>query len=157
MEKMIMVKSASDCTLVISIPELNLRKVWNKRGMKLPISESVLMQACYYLSVETLIKDGDLVVEDKDFLVNAGFMSAEEIENLVELTESYMARLIKNMPLAEAKKEIHKLSKSQIDEVTEYAISHYVDLNMDRVDFLSQLSGKNIMKAITNYKAAQEG
>jgi len=157
MEKMIMVKSASDCTLVISIPELNLRKVWNKRGMKLPISESVLMQACYYLSVETLIKDGDLVVEDKDFLVNAGFMSTEEIENLVELTESYMARLIKNMPLTEVKKEVRKLSKSQIDEVTEYAISHYVDLNMDRVDFLSQVSGKNIMKAITNYKAAQEG
>jgi hypothetical protein len=157
MEKMIMVKSASDCTLVISIPELNLRKVWNKRGMKLPISESVLMQACYYLSVETLIKDGDLVVEDKDFLINAGFMSAEEIENLVELTESYMARLIKNMPLSEVKKEIRKLSKSQIDEVTEYAISHYIDLNMDRVDFLSQVSGKNIMKAITNYKAAQEG
>ena len=101
MEKMIMVKSASDCTLVISIPELNLRKVWNKRGMRLPINESILMQACYYLSVETLIREGDLVVEDKEFLVNAGFMSAEEIEDLVELTDAYMARLIKAMPLAE--------------------------------------------------------
>ena len=152
-----MVKSASDCTLVISIPELNLRKVWNKRGMRLPINESILMQACYYLSVETLIREGDLIIEDKEFLVNAGFMSAEEIEDLVELTDAYMARLIKAMPLAEVKKSVAKLSKSQIDEVVEYAIEHYTDLSMDRIDLFSQISGKNLMKAIANYKAAQEG
>ena len=48
------------------------------------------------------------------------------------------------------------MSRSQIDELAEYAITHYQDLMMDRIDLLSKLSGKNIMGAIKNYKAAQE-
>lgn len=157
MEKMIMVRSASDCTIVISIPEIGLRKTWTKRGMKLPISENLLMQACYDPAVIYLVRNGRLVIEDKEFLINAGFMSEEEIENLVELTDAYVARLIKNMPLSEVKKEIAKLSKPQINEVANYAITHYTDLNMDRVDLFAKASGKDIMRAIANYKAAQEG
>jgi hypothetical protein len=41
--------------------------------------------------------------------------------------------------------------------VANYAIAHYIDLNMDRVDLFTKVSGKNIMSAIANYKAAQEG
>ena len=154
--KFIMVKSASDCTVVVSIPEMGLRKTWTKRGMRLPIEETLLMQACYNPAVEYLIRSGSLVIEDKEFLINAGFMSKEEIDNLVELTDAYIARLIKNMPLQELKREIGKLSRTQIDEVVNYAIAHYTELGMDRVDFFSKISGKDMMKAIANYKAAQE-
>ena len=48
------------------------------------------------------------------------------------------------------------MSRSQIDEVIEYAITNYNDLMMDRVDFFTQISGKNIMAAIKNYKDAME-
>jgi hypothetical protein len=124
--------------------------------MRLPVDESLLMQACYNPAVEFLVRSGNLVIEDKEFLVNAGFMSKEEIDDLVELTDAYISRLIKNMPLQELKREIGKLSHSQIDEVVNYAISHYTDLSMDRVDLFSKISGKDMMKAIANYKAAQE-
>ena len=154
---MSMVRSASDCTVVISIPEIGLRKVWTKKGMRMPVAESLLMQACYNEYVEALIKNGDLIIEDNAFLIDAGFMSEEDIKNLVELTDQYLLRLIKNMPLTEVKKELAKLSMSQIDEVANYAIAHYIDLNMDRVDLFTKISGKNIMRAIANYKAAQEG
>jgi hypothetical protein len=33
---------------------------------------------------------------------------------------------------------------------------NYTDLMMDRIDLLSKASGKKIMEAIKNYKAAQE-
>ena len=155
--KMIMVKSASDSTLVVFIPELGLNKTWTKKGMRLPIARDILMQACYDDSVMGLIASGMLVIEDKPFLIEAGFMSEEQIDNLVELTETYLRRLIKNMPLSELKKEVTKLSRSQIEEVANYAIEHYTDLAMDRVDLLAKISGKDMMQAIANYKAAQEG
>ena len=155
-KKMIMVKSASNNTVVVYVPTLTLHKVWTKRGMKLPISSDILMQACYDPSVEYLIRHGILVIEDKEFLVEAGFMSEEEIDNLVELTDAYVQRLIKNMPLSEVKAEIKKLSPNQIAEVVNYAITHYMELSMDRVDLFSKISGKDVMKSIANYKAAQE-
>ena len=155
-KKMIMVKSASNNTIVVYVPTLTLHKVWTKRGMKLPISSDVLMQACYDPSVEYLIRHGILVIEDKEFLIEAGVMSEEEIDNLVELTDAYVQRLIKNMPLSEVKAEIKKLSPNQIAEVVNYAITHYMELSMDRVDLFSKISGKDVMKSIANYKAAQE-
>jgi hypothetical protein len=60
------------------------------------------------------------------------------------------------MPLVEVKKELAKMSASQLEEVANYAILNYQDLVMDRVDILSKASGKNILAAIRNYKAAQE-
>jgi hypothetical protein len=155
-KKMIMVKSASNSTLVVFIPELNLNKAWTKKGMRLPIDRDVLMQACYNDGVINLVSSGRLIIEDKEFLIEAGFMSAEQIEDLVELTDAYMQRLIKNMPLSEVKKEVVKLSQAQIEEVVNYAIMHYTDLAMDRVDLFSKISGKDMMQAIANYKAAQE-
>jgi hypothetical protein len=43
----VMVKSASDWTLVVNVPHLNLRRVWNKRGQKYPIDRAALVQAYY--------------------------------------------------------------------------------------------------------------
>lgn len=60
------------------------------------------------------------------------------------------------MPMSEVKREVAKMSRAQIEELAEYAIVHYNDLAMDRVDFLTQVSGKNILIAIKNYKDAME-
>ena len=49
------------------------------------------------------------------------------------------------------------MTQTQIEELADYAIVHYNELMMDRIDLLSQASGKKIMEAIKNYKAAQEG
>ena len=155
-KKMIMVKSGTNCTVCVSVPELNLRKTWTKKGTRLPIDRDILFQACYDRGVETMIREGILIIEDRDFLIEAGFLTEEEMDNLVEITDAYVQRIIKNMPLSEVKKELKKLSQSQIDEIVNYAIEHYTELNMDRIDLFTKVSGKNVMKAITNYKAAQE-
>ena len=151
------VKSASDCTLVVNVPHIPLIKTWKKRGTKFPIKRLDLIQAYYDPGVEALFKKGLLVTDDKEFLIAVGLMDEEGQMDIVELTDSYMARLIKNMPLAEFKIEIKKLSAPQIDELTTYAIFHYTDLSMDRIDILSKLSRRDIMKSIANHRAAQEG
>lgn len=153
----VMVKSASDWTLVMNIPHLNLSRTWTKRGQQYPIDRQALIQAYYDPSVETLFKEGSFVVEDVEFLRAVGLLNEETKKSVVyELTEAMKIRLIKNMPLPEVKKELEKMTQTQIEELADFAVIHYNDLVMDRIDLLSKVSGKKIMEAIKNYKAAQE-
>ena len=153
---MVMVKSASDFTLVVNVPEIQLHRTWKKRGSQYPIERKVLMQAYYDPSVEYLFREGMLTTTDTEFLKEVGLMEEDGTAVVVPLTEAMLTRFIRNLPLAEFKLEIKKLSRTQLDELADYAVEHYTDLQMDRIDVLSQATGKNIMKAIEHYRKAQE-
>ena len=154
---MTMVKSASDFTLVVNIPDIPLHRTWKKRGAQYPIERKTLIQAYYDPSVEYLFKEGMLTTNDVEFLKEVGLIEDDGTETVVILTEALMTRLIKTMPAAEVKNELKKLSRTQLEELADYAVAHYTELQMDRVDLLSKATGKNIMKAIEHYRRAQEG
>ena len=153
---MIMVTSASDFTLVVNVPEIPLHRTWKKRGVKYPIDRKVMLQAYYDPAVETLFKKGLLTTNDTSFLKEVGLMNEDNTTEIIVLTEAYLNRLIKVMPVAEVKQTLAKLSSTQIEELASYAIEHYTDLQMDRIDIFSKASGKNIMKAIEHYRKSQE-
>ena len=152
----VMVRSASDWTLVVDVPHLNLHRVWTKRGQKYPIERDALIQAYYRPAVEALFRDGALIADDKDFLREVGLLDEKDEPVVYELTDTMKQRIIKLMPVAEVKKEIAKMSQSQINEVIDYAIINYTNLSMDRVELLSKVSGRNILDSIKNYRSAQE-
>ena len=152
----VMVRSASDWTLVMNVPHLNLHRVWSKRGEKYPIERSALIQAYYRPAIEQLFREGSLITDDRDFLREVGLLDENEESVVYELTEQMKNRLIKLMPLVEVRSELAKMSNSQIEELANYAIMHYQDLVMDRIDLLSKASGKDLMTAIRNYRAAME-
>ena len=157
MENLVMVKSASDWQVGINVPYLMLNRTWLKRGQQHPIDRQTLVQAYYDPSVETLFREGKLICSDVDFLRAVGLFNEDTQKSVVyELTDAMKTRLIKLMPLAEVKQELAKMSHAQIEELADYAIANYQDLMMDRIDLLSKASGKNLMGAIKNYKAAQE-
>lgn len=155
--KMIMVKSASDYTLVVNIPDIPLHRTWKKRGAQFPIDRNLLLQAYYDPSVEALFKEGMLTTNDVEFLKEVGLIEEDGTEVVMVLTEQLMNRIIKMMPVSEVATTIKKLSRTQLEELAEYAIEHYTDLNMDRIDLLSKATGKNIMNAITHYRKGLEG
>jgi hypothetical protein len=97
-----------------------------------------------------------LTTNDVEFLKEVGLMEEDGTANVVVLTEALLTRLIKTMPIAEVKMELTKLSRTQLEELADYAVEHYTDLQMDRIDVLSKATGKNIMKAIEHYRKAQE-
>jgi hypothetical protein len=43
-----------------------------------------------------------------------------------------------------------------LDELANYAVEHYQELSMDRIDLLTKATGKNIMNAINHLRKAQE-
>lgn len=153
----VMVRSASDWTLVVNVPHLNLHRTWTKRGQQYPIERSVLLQAYYDSTVEGLFRDGSLVVDDRDFLREVGLLDDNEQPIIYELTDNIKNRIIKLMPLSEVKKELVKLSRAQLEELGDYAVLHYQDLAMDRIDLLSKATGRNILTSIKNYKDSMEG
>ena len=156
MENMVYVTSASDRTLVVFVPELNLHKVWTKKGQRYPIAHETLVQAYYNPSVEFLFKEGLLTTNDTEFLKEVGLMSEDGEPEVIALTEDLEIRMIKHMPLVDLKANLAKLTKAQLIDLAEYAVSHYTDLKLDRIDILTKATGKDILKAINNYKAAQE-
>lgn len=151
------VTSVSDHTIVMFVPELMLNKTWNKRGQRYPIPRETLIQAYYNPSVEYLFKEGILTTDDKEFLFSVGLASEDGSTEVINLTEELEQRMIKLMPVADLKNYLVKLSRTQLTELAEYAVSHYQDLKMDRIDLLSQVTGKNLLKSIENYKASLEG
>jgi uncharacterized Fe-S cluster-containing radical SAM superfamily enzyme len=153
----IFVRSASDYTVVVNIPHIPLQRVWQKKGAKYPFDRNTMIQAYYDPSVEALFKEGKLVTDDEKFLVEVGLKEEGEPNPIVELTDILKTRLIKAMPVVEVENELKKLTRSQIEELVDYAILHYQDLAMDRVDLFTKVSGKNVMEAIRNYKLSQEG
>ena len=157
MAVMVKVRSATDVTVSLFDPTIPLRKSWEKRGAIVPIEREKLIQAYYNSSLEACLRNGTLVIEDKEFLYEIGFISSIE-ENIptFEMTKPVMDKVISIMPLWEVEKTLKCLSSAQIAELAEYAITNYTNLKMDRIELLTKYSGKNILKAIELYRAAQE-
>ena len=158
MADMIKVRSASDSTIVINSPETMMVKTWNKRGAFHFVARDILLQSYYNSSLEYLVSNGLLVIDDKEFLKEIGVLVEEEgVEpETIELTEDMMKKCLGAMPLWELKRTIEKLSRHQINDLVEYAIKNHTELKMDRMEILGNASGKNILKAIELYKASQE-
>ena len=151
----IKVRSESDQTIVINVPELGIHRTFRKRGQEYPFERNALYQAYYDPSVEYLFTHGMVTTDDVDFKINFGLME-EEKDVVYVLTDAQKKRMIKLMPLAEVKRELAKMNDEQIEELVEYAITNYKDLNLDRIDVFSKVSGKDMMKCIDNYKKSLE-
>ena len=155
MADMIKVRSATGATVVVDSPSTMFRKTWNKRDAFHLVPRETLMQTYYNSCLEKLVRKGLLVIEDKQFLIEVGLLE-EENQSIFELTETIMKKCISTMPLWELEKTLEKLSDHQINDLATYAIQHYSELKMDRIEMLGKASHKNILKAIELYKAAQE-
>ena len=157
---MVFIRSASDSTIVLSVPNIPVYRVWKKKGQTFPIERDKLVQAYYEPSVSYLFACGLLVTDDKDFMKEVGLM--EEVKEgqeevlVTELDEKLAKRMIALMPLADFKVNLEKLSQPQIQELADYAIFHYTELKGDRVDLLSKATGRNIYKSIENFKKSEE-
>lgn len=144
----VMIKSATNRTVVVFIPDIPLNKIWKKKGSMLPIERKVLIQAYYDPSVEFLFKNGILTTDDKDFLQAVGLADEDGQLEVITLTDTVLKRYISAMPLAELKQEILKLTHIQVEELAQYAIEHYTILNNDRIELLSKASNIDIIKAV---------
>ena len=157
MADMIKVRSITDTSVSLYDPTIPVRKSFDKKGAVAMIEKDKLIQLYYNSDLETAMRAGLLVIDDRDFLIEVGYIIEEnETVEEIDLNPAFMKRCIGVMPVAELATHLKKMSKHQIEELAEYAIQNSKDLRMDRIDLLGKVSGKNILKAIELLKADQE-
>lgn len=157
MADMVKIRSTTDRTISLFDPTIPVRKTFAKRGAIATIERDKLVQLYFNSSLENALRSGTLVIDDKAFLYEVGYITdVEEKVETYELTPTLMKRCIGVMPLTELVAELKKMSLDQVKELADYAVLNNTELKMDRIDILSKASGKNILKAIELHRADQE-
>lgn len=151
MSKKVKVKSLTSGTVIINVPDLRLRRVWERKGAIKIIDEEILQEAIYNPGVEYLFKQGILKIMDEEV--------AEEISpglnDIVILDDTEMRVMLKAKPLGEFKAKLKELPREQVFALVEYAIQNEI-IDMAKNDVLKAKTGIDITKAVQLKRQEQE-
>ena len=154
MDDKVMVTSMVNGT--ISVLSLN-RRVWSKKGQKLPISKDTLREAIYNPGVEYMFKNGILYIDDMDFKIELGLEpeGAKAPTQIIPMDDKYLNRVLKLMPISEMKKVIDSMTSVQKQELVDYA-TRQSDVALDRIRVVSEKCGVDVLKSIELNRQKEE-
>ena len=157
METKVKVENLISSRVNIVIPELNLRRVWEKKGAVKTIPLEQLEEAMYNPGVEALFRDGTLGIADMEVKKYLGLEpeDAEEPVNIIILNDQQRKRYLTVMPTAEFKEKVRELPIEQVRELAQYAIQNEI-ANFDKAEIIKQMIGTDIIGTIQLNKADQE-
>ena len=154
MAEKVMIKNNVNAQVSISIPELKLKRSWEKKGVQKAIDLEVLKEAVYDPGVEYMFKEGVLSADER-IMKELGFTEEGFGETSKILNDFQRNRYMTVMPLNEFKKEVSELSYEQIMELAEFAIENgYTDI--DKSNYIKSIVGRDIVKTTLLEKEAQE-
>ena len=157
METKVKVENLISSRVNIVIPELSLRRVWEKKGAVKTIPLEQLEEAMYNPGVEALFRDGTLGIEDMEVKKYLGLEpeDAEEPVNIIILNDQQRKRYLTVMPTAEFKEKVRELPIEQVRELAQYAIQNEI-ANFDKAEIIKKMVGTDIIATIQLNKADQE-
>ena len=157
METKVKVVTLISSRVNIVIPELSLRRVWEKKGAVKTIPLEQLEEAMYNPGVEALFRDGTLGIDDMEVKKYLGLEpeDAEEPVNIIVLNDQQRKRYLTVMPTAEFKEKVRELPIEQIRELAQYAIQNEI-ANFDKAEIIRKMIGTDIIGTIQLNKADQE-
>ena len=150
MNEKVIVTSMVGGTVGITLPNSRIKKIWPKKGTKLPVEKDLLREAIFEPGVEYMFKNGILYIDDMDFKIELG-LEAEGTKtptNVVPMDEKYLNRVLKLMPLSEMKAAINKMSDNQKKELLDFAVEQN-DIQLDRLNILKELLDIDVLEVIT--------
>lgn len=142
----------SECngSLSVNIPDLRYKREWERKGAKKPIDWATLKEAIYDPGFEYMIKEGLLVIESKEALIELGFLEEGQEESKViaaPLSEAKLKRMSTVMPLSDFKLEIKNLSYEQLQALADYMIANSC-ADIAKAEIIKDIIGVDIMKSI---------
>ena len=134
MEERVKVVNLVSSRVNIDLPEVRLKRIWEKKGAVKTIPFEQLEEAMYNPGVEALFREGMLGIEDLEIKKKLGLEPEDATEpvNIITLDDTQRKRYLTVMPLHEFKEEIKKLPIEQINELAAYAIEHEI-LDYDKL------------------------
>lgn len=156
--KKVIVENLSNGRVGINIPDLRLKRIWERKGVKKPIDFETLQQAIYDPGVEFMFKEGILYIDDMDVKIALGLEpeDAKEPENIIILSDQQKRRLLTVAPIQELKDMMNKISNEQKQSLVDFAIENELT-NMDRCEILKQFTQVNVIRAVELNRKNKEG
>ena len=158
MSDKIKVISASRGRCVINNRDLGIKRVWQSRGDAVLFTKEQIEALMYDPAFSNMVNEGYLYIEDMEVKKEIGIEPEEaEKPTIILLNEKELKRFWKDMPLAQFKLETKTLKPQQIKSLAEYAIQHGEEGSIEKANYLTSISGYNILKGIELEKQSQEG
>ena len=103
----------------------------------------------YDPAFKNMIDEGYLYIENLEVKKELGIEPEEATTaKIIYLSDKELDRYWKIMPLPQFKTEIKQLTKVQLDSLADYAILHGNDGSIQKANYLTQITGRNILKGI---------
>ena len=149
MDEKVKVKSLVSNRVFLSVPDMRLSRVWEKKGTVRTIPFDQLEEAMYNPGVEAMFKDGILGIDDMETKIALGLEpeGATEPVNIIVLDEAQTRRYLTILPIYEFKEKIKELPHDQIIEMANYAIKNEI-ANFEKSEVIKQMTGIDIISAI---------
>ena len=154
--KQVMITNTIKSRVGINVPELLLKRVWEKKNVKKTIDFNTLQQAFYDPSVEYLFREGILYIDDMDVKIALGLEEEDSEElNIVVLSDNDLKRYLTTMPTFEFKEKVKTLGREQLQSLVDYAIENELTA-YDKCDILKQMTQTDIIQAVQLNRADKE-
>lgn len=156
--KPVKIKNNVSHTVVINCPDLRFNAVWDKKGAIRMVPFDILQQAIYEPGVESLFKDGFLVIDDME-VKKALYLEPEDATepvNIIILTDQQKDNLLKNKLYVDFKKTVDGMNYTQAFELANYAIEKDILIAYDKNKYFIGRVNVNVNNSIENIHKAQE-
>ncbi len=142
---------------VINNRDLGIRRVWQARGDSILFTKEQLESLMYDPAFSNMVKEGYLYIDDMEVKKDIGVEPYEaETPTIILMDEKQLKRFWKDMPLSQFKIEAKSLTKQQIMSLADYAIQHGEEGSIEKANYLSKLSERNILKGIELERQSKE-
>jgi hypothetical protein len=157
MSEKVKVISAVDGRCGIDNADLHISRRWPARGSAITFTKEQIEELMFDPAFYNMVHEGKLYIEDMEVKKEIGLEPEDAKEPTIILMDNKaLERYWKTMPIAQFKLEVKKLTQEQIKELAEYAITHGEDSTIEKANYLSQLSGYQILKGIELEKQSKE-
>ena len=157
MDNKIKVISEFNGRCVVENHDLHISRVWPARGAVVTFTKEQIEELMFDPAFSNMVKEGYLYIEDMEVKKEIGIEpeDAEKPTNIL-LSDKELKRFWKDMPFAQFKIEVKNLKKIQLDSLAEYAIRNGDEGSIDKANYLSKISGYQILKGIEIEKQSKE-
>ena len=157
MSDKIKVISAANGRCVINNRDLGVRRIWPGRGSVVTFTKEQIEALMYDPAFSNMVNEGYLYIEDMEVKKEIGVEPEDaETPTLILLDDKQLKRFWKDMPLAQFKVETKTLKKAQIECLAQYAIQHGDKGSIEKANYLSTISGHQILKGIELERQSKE-
>ncbi len=129
--------------------DLRISRRWPARGSYVMFDKDVLEELMYDQAFKNMVEEGYLYIEDFELKKELGIEPEDATTpTIINLTDKELDRFWRIIPLSQFKVEAKQLTKVQLDNLADYAIKHGGDGSIQKANYLTEISGRNILKGI---------